>query len=442
MLNLMYPTNRASYAIIPLVYDEALSYWQQLRHMTKTINSIIKYLESTNSGWMEGDREVLEEAKKYADSIVTTLTNEFDSLVGRVDAELQQMKNENNKFYEETTADIENKFFTLSQEIHTELTDIYSELVLLWNAMNYLFFQQDKKFEEIEAALKKFIEESIAQTTGSSIKVINPVYGSVTTLNRALADLMEYLSTIGGITRRQYDSIRISRKEYDGLNITKRDYRLRAYFIFFKKIMLGDYMDGVEKQFEELSNQIHEIKQEFSCYNPYTGGMSTVKLLAQCNASRLGGSPTPLEYEKMQSNFNQYTYYNNMQLTMRDYRNYSMMKYLINQMSSTFECAITGQVVKDVIELFITVDTSGQTTTPTYLSIKDNFIISRFFNYKISMPDSTGSFRPNVYQEDGNYHIGTVLNEDFAWNSGSDARARLHLLFPINGRMPLDNIYS
>lgn len=442
MLNLTYPSNRASYAIIPLVYDEALSYWQQLRHMSKTINSIIKYLEYTNSGWMEGDKETLEAAKDYANSIVSGLENEFDSLVARVDAEIKQMKNENNKFYTDTTADIENKFFTLKQEINGTFGEIFSELVLLWNAMNYLFFQQDKKFEEIRTALQKFIEESVAQTTGASIKVINPVYGSVTTLNRALADLMEYLSQIGGITRRQYDSLHITRKEYDALKITKRDYRLKAYFIFYKKLVLGDYIDSVNKQFGIIANEIEHLKNETTCYNPYTGAKTSVSLLASCNAGRLAGAPTMLEYEEMERNFNQYGYYNSMQLTMRDYENYSLMKYLINQMTTTFECAITGQVVKDVIELFVSVDTSGQSKSPTYLQIQDNFLMGRFFNYKVSMPDSSGGYRADVYQMDGVYHIGVKLDDDFTWNSGSAGKARLHLLFPINGRMKLDNIYS
>lgn len=320
-----------SYKIIPLVYDEALSYWQQLCYFKKTVDSIVDYLQGFGDSWKQGDAETLAAAKAYADSITATFRSEFDRYTEQIDAALREMDSRQNIWYNELKNDISDSTESLRQEFLQEISGMEQELSLLWLAMNYLYYQQDEKFTKLYAALKQYIDNSIAYTTGARVTVKNPVSGSITTLNAALSDLMNYIETIGSITMRQYDSLKLTMAQYASYQITKREYRLRAYFIFFKLLQFGDFIDYVDKTFAELKDADAKTNARFELYNPYAATVQDLKEYIKGNMAYSHGSPMKIEYKDMKKkDFNRFDVYNTMNITKADYRKYGIGLYFAN----------------------------------------------------------------------------------------------------------------
>lgn len=343
-----------SYKIIPLVYDEALSYWQQLCYFKKTVDSIVDYLQGFGDSWKQGDAETLAAAKAYADSITATFRTEFDRYTAQIDAALRDMETQQNIWYNELKNDISDSTEELRQQFLQEISGMEKELSLLWLAMNYLYYQQDEKFTKLYAALKQYIDNSIAYTTGARVTVKNPVTGSITTLNAALSDLMNYMETIGSITMRQYDSLKLTMAQYEGYRITKREYRLRAYFIFFKLLQFGDFIGYVDQTFAELKDADAKTNERFLLYNPYAATVQDLKEYIKGNMAYSHGSPQKIEYENFTRNFSQFSYYNKLNISKADYRNMAVALYLIENIkksSKVFRMRITGSVVKDNVIL-------------------------------------------------------------------------------------------
>lgn len=344
-----------SYKIIPLVYDEALSYWQQLCYFKETVDSIVTYLEGFGDSWKQGDAETLAAAKAYADSITSTFRSEFERYTAQIDAALRDMETQQNIWYHELKNDISGSAEGLRQEFLQEISGMERELSLLWLAMNYLYYQQDEKFTKLYTALKQYIDDSIAYTTGARVTVKNPVTGSITTLNAALSDLMNYIETIGSVTMRQYDSLKLTMAQYESYRITKREYRLRAYFIFFKLLQFGDFIDYVDKTFAELKETDAKTNARFELYNPYAAAVQDLKEYIKGNMAYSHGSPMKIEYENMKNkDFNRFDIYNTMNITKADYRNYGIGLYIANSFTMAddiTEISIAPYVHKEYVSL-------------------------------------------------------------------------------------------
>lgn len=322
-----------SYKILPAVYDEALSYWQQIRHLCKKMNEMVAYLNGISDAWQTGDAETLAQAKAYADLMQTTLNGEFQNYVNQIDKMLAAAKADNENFQTEINTQMSNNLLEMKQLVYDETLNLHENVTALWLAMNYLFYQQDVSFQKLGAALKEYIEESTAYMTGARITVTNPIKGSVSTLNAALLDLMNYIGTIGSITMRQYDSLKITMQDYDAMEITALEYRLKAYFIFFKQLQLMDYMSSVDKQFTGILGQLNAIQDKITVYNPYTGKMGDLRDLVDMHTGFLSGAPTRREYAGFTQNFNNFKTYQNLKITMEEYRRHGAGKYLEQQVA-------------------------------------------------------------------------------------------------------------
>lgn len=322
-----------SYKILPAVYDEAWSYWQQINHLCKKMNELVTYVNGITGQWQTGDAQTLQQAKDYADLVTSTLNGEFQNYVNQIEKMIVEFKTENENFQTEIQTEIENNLLDMKQLVYEETAGLHENVTALWLAMNYLFYQQDASFQKLGAALKSYIEESTAYMTGARITVKNPVKGSITTLNAALLDLMNYIGTIGSITMRQYDSLKITMEDYDGMQITALEYALRAYFIFFKQLELMDYMASVDKQFDGISGQLKAVQNALMVYNPYTGKISPFQDVLNAHTGFLSGAPTKREYGAFTQNFNLFTTYNNLKITMEEYRRHGAGKYLEQQVA-------------------------------------------------------------------------------------------------------------
>lgn len=315
-----------SYKILPLVYDEALSYWEQIVMLCGKINDLIKIVNSVGLDYQSADAAVLKAAKEYADTITNKLQNDFDSLSKQINQQINEIQNDFDQFIIEQKQSLDAGLIQIQNKLDYELNDINQNLAALWIAMNYLFYQQDDYMQKIYKALKEYIDETIAYTTGGKIMVINPILGSVTTLNKALDDVLQYIAQIGAITMAQYDSLHLTMAEYDNYKITMRDYSLKAYFIFFERLALVDFTSDVNNSLDnmrqELAGLSSRLTDQTTMVNPYHLQQDSLKSIFPFLVDQT--APTFYEYNSSNLTFD---FYNNTQLTEKDYREKGVSLY-------------------------------------------------------------------------------------------------------------------
>lgn len=292
-----------SYKILPLVYDEALSYWEQIVSLYGKVNELIKIMQTYGIEWQEGDAQTLAQAVQYADSITSAFRTEFADLSGKVETALNDLSS----YEAQLSQDMQTQFENLKTQVDKDIADFGTNIADLWLAMNYLYYQQDAQYAKIYAALKSYIDQTVAQTTGAAVNVINPAYGSVTSLNKALQDILDYMQTIGSITMKQYDEINITMEEYDAMQITAADYQRKAYFIFFDRIQLSGLTDYVNTQFSFLQNQITENHDKLYMTNRFTGKKDYIGSILNMAIGDKGTSPTMSEYKYFNLTMEEYS---------------------------------------------------------------------------------------------------------------------------------------
>lgn len=364
-----------SYKVLPLVYDEALSYWEQIVLFTGKVNELVEYYNQIQNKWETGDSATLQSAKQYADEITAGLQTEFNQLENKITKQISNLELEQNIFVEEQKQYFETSFTHLKNQINADLTILNESLSELWLAMNYLFYQQDEYFKKTGDVLKKYIDDSIPLLNGNRIQIYNPVTNTITSLIQALDDILNYIDTIGSITMREYDSLVLTMEEYDNMQITMRDYQLRAYFIFFKRLEFGEYFESVDNRFDSIESEFSDYKEKNKTYSPWTGKKQDVSKVLSQFINVYQTSPQFEQYNQFTQKFNEFKTYNNLQLTMKKYEEFAIIKYVLQNLD--FENSLTiykqnGYINKNVCILNIWINITEQKSL-YYITINDNY---------------------------------------------------------------------
>lgn len=259
--------------IIPLAYDQSLSYYEQLLNITEKINEVSN-----------------------------TVNNMYDSIIAEVQKDMAKLLAEQKAELEKEIADLEEK---LQQEItynydklqveFTELKDLteeelqrlqnavialntsISKLYVDWNT--YLIAcdnKIDKKLENSVKELEKVIEDSLEFASGKYILVNNPIQNKTTDLTTCLEDLYNTFN-YSAISAGEYSSLELTAEEYSNLRINALDYGTISRFIFIKELYFKDFVENVKDTLTNVVEYVAEIKESLNMRNPFTGEIVNFK---------------------------------------------------------------------------------------------------------------------------------------------------------------------
>ena len=225
--------------VLPLVYDDSLSYYEVLCKVSQKVNVLIDDVNEFMD-WAtqhEADYEALK-------SRVTVLENEIDTFEQEIQDEFAQLKREQEEAFAEQTAKLDAKLVEFKREIDRVLTDLRNQFSVLKAEVrqtiaelkvevaqelvrlnNLIEANNAYVFEYVERTLQEFIDHFPEL---ADIPVYNPVRGGTTTLQRALNDLYE-VACVNGITAFQFDSLGITAEEFDNLDITASEFDQESY---------------------------------------------------------------------------------------------------------------------------------------------------------------------------------------------------------------------
>lgn len=187
--------------VLPTVYDDALSYYEEILVLIDKINELIVYV-----GTLEGA------SKTYTDEQITLLRSDLTAQIQSVYNYAQSINVNLTALIGTTKVELITAYTALiDSNIATVNSRITSEVATLNGRITY----------EVEA-LKDYIDSQIID-----LQVLSPVTGATVPIQTALnqlADLMKF----DAFTATAYDALEMTATYYDGKEIQAIDYDFRG----------------------------------------------------------------------------------------------------------------------------------------------------------------------------------------------------------------------
>lgn len=152
--------------VLPLVYDDALSYIEQLGRITKKINDVIDAMNNLSM-------DVLTQANAYTDMKVASFQIQVDQIIASFNAIVAQIERDNTEFKNEINDKI--------NELENEIDYFNQSLIATTNAINQ---RTDVAIAQNNASLLAEM-----RTYLSNILVVNYITGE----EMSIQDMFDYL---------------------------------------------------------------------------------------------------------------------------------------------------------------------------------------------------------------------------------------------------------
>lgn len=285
--------------ILPLAYDDSLSYWETLARFNAKLNEVIDWANNYK-----------DELKAYVDmkclQNLTQMRNELEAYKNTVDAELAGMQNQLNQIianvnqiiadfqakidkqiadFEKTLDDFQNdinqQIEDFTNQINTDIANFKTEItaqieaneawvkaqilamqVELNSKLQIVYYQMqvNKEFGKMYTNTK--IEQLIQDLPKYyPVPVVCPVNSKLMKLQECL-NLMYETLRIGAISATQYDLLNLTADEYDNKKIYAIDYDLKAWLILGPYHYIHFVFSGISGEFVPIQWAIRELYQE------------------------------------------------------------------------------------------------------------------------------------------------------------------------------------
>lgn len=152
--------------VLPLVYDDALSYIEQLGKVTKKINEVIQAMNDL-------ELDILGQANAYTDAKVEGLDERIDSIIGQVNDIVNELRIENAQFIEQVNSKV--------SELEGEVNGFNNALVATANTINA---RTDMIVQQNNEALLREMQRYLA-----NILVLNYITGE----EMSIQDMFNFL---------------------------------------------------------------------------------------------------------------------------------------------------------------------------------------------------------------------------------------------------------
>lgn len=287
--NNVQPLNRPyCQVVLPLVYDDALSYYEVLEKLRVKINELLTYADG-----------ILPEAMKYTDASLVGLEGRLSK---KIDDEFKVIKKE----FADISKQIDDKFDTFDAEAKAKFKEqdkkladlqqkILEDIDVIQNDINRMYtlwsdYQLivDAKFTSMYADLERYVDEKIGTLT--QLYVINPITGKLEDINQVLREMFNAFN-VYGLTAIEYDNLHLKAQEYDQLELTAREYDFKARLRLFSRLYV-------------------------SMYNPFTGLWDKISNVVYKLVDLHRAAYTALEYDNLNYKADEY---DNFVLTAYDY---------------------------------------------------------------------------------------------------------------------------
>lgn len=270
--------------ILPLEYDESMSYYEQLCAVNKKLNELIVALNEQYESILN---VVNDDVKKELSKFFDKMNGEIEKSESLLRKELAKIEKNSNNNFSNLNNDLttfrdsaENEMFRLQNEIlkiNTNIAKLYGDFSVFTIAQNKNI---DVKIDSAIRELVKIVKDSCTFSSGRYILVHNPFKQKTTSLNDCLEDLMEVYFYYG-ITAIEYDSMEFTAEDFDSGKHTVNQYDLFARFTFVKELYFKNFVKSVKESFDNVLEKIENVEKRFLLRNPFTGNLDNFTIVIE-----------------------------------------------------------------------------------------------------------------------------------------------------------------
>ena len=215
------------YKVLPLVYDEALSYYEQLCKITKSLNDSIKSINDLNDAVTDlgsNVTQITERVNNMTTEIVTFENGinarmvQINKLLDEYDTKFSEYDSRFNDLETRLTTEINNNIKALKDYIDATLAGLETDIkTIIEQEIKYFYDNIDKITQDIKDEFEltiKYLIDSIPDLT--TIEVVNPVTGRLSKVQVALDDL--FMNTrYNALTIDEFNHLHLSVNECNSL---------------------------------------------------------------------------------------------------------------------------------------------------------------------------------------------------------------------------------
>lgn len=248
-------------AIVPLVYDDSLSYIEFLAQVQAKVNEVINQVNNIETDLQE---QIDTSISVYA----VTVNQQLDDLKSYVDTANSTLKSEVTTYVSEQVDYIYNLFSDFTSSVNAKILEIQSAMAnlqtLLTSSIAYLtaYIDSENSKQNVDAKVEYGkIYDYIDNISKTYPPVFNPITGTYTNVETTILDMYSSFRYFA-FTCTEFDNSGITCAEYDSKLITAINYDLygKLFFEYFEKLtaMTNPYT-GVQ---DTVKNVIYETSKK------------------------------------------------------------------------------------------------------------------------------------------------------------------------------------
>ena len=281
----LHPLFFKCHKILPLVYDESLSYYEVLCKVAKSVNETIESVNQLNDNLVDVNSTVnhhTEQINAIAEEInnfESEINGKFDELVIRIEAELGEKFEDYDRQFAELKEETQAELMALEKELKDfmELTFPQFEADIRQIIEEQLALI-DAKFDSLEDDLKAYIYnelQKILEEIPHHVWVLDPTtgeYGDIQSVINNFYNVLRYFA----LTADEFDALGMTVDELEhivvngvprGLTCLEWDMYAKLFINVDKdKGKIGSYLTGELVELEDNVNINNMLLKESGCY--------------------------------------------------------------------------------------------------------------------------------------------------------------------------------
>lgn len=268
--------------VLPLVYDDSLSYYEAIERMVAKLNELVEVINAYEDQYKEYVNVELENLKNYVDLQDSKLDEKFQNNISDFRKSVMQILNN----YKDEFNEYKNNLMTIIQSYQTQINDF----------KQWVYDDQKRQDLDIDQKLRILYNAVNALVIQAGVSILDPTTGKWGTAQTAINNIYNYLR-YQAFTCGQFDGMQKDCLEWDGVEFTALEFDVYGFYLYGNRLC--------------------------DCYmfNPYTGLKDKISTVVAQIISKASRGVTAQEYDSRDLTAR---YYDNLKLTAYNYDFYGL----------------------------------------------------------------------------------------------------------------------
>lgn len=178
--------------VLPLVYDDSLSYTEQVSKLVYKVNEVIASMENM-------EEEILAQANAYTDNAIAQTFEEVDARIAQLDQDIRDQKIYFDDLVEQTVDtfngivdDLQAQYQRFTQYVNGELTDVRGDIEDTNERLDASITAVNARTDLMIQLNNEYLLEEVTEHLPSIMKVLNILEGDYVTIQ----EMFDYLCNL------------------------------------------------------------------------------------------------------------------------------------------------------------------------------------------------------------------------------------------------------